>query len=77
MVNRVPMMPDVAGSGLHQPWRQPSDSALLVPAQTAFDISLQRSVSVELLLDPESLPVPPVGDCLRSAAQAVLGGRPA
>ena len=74
MVNRVPMMPDVAGSGLHQPWRQPSDSALLVPAQTAFDISLQRSVSVELLLDPESLPVPPVGDCLRSAAQAVLGG---
>ena len=73
-VDQVAMMPDVAGSGLHQPWRQPSDSALLVPAQTAFDISLQRSVSVELLLDPESLPVPPVGDGLRSAAQAVLGG---
>lgn len=74
VVNQVPMMPNVAGSGLHQPWRQPSDSALLLPEQTAFDISLQRSVSVELLLDPESLPVPPVGDYLRAAAQAVLGG---
>ena len=29
---------------------------------------------MELLLDPESLPVPPVGDYLRAAAQAVLGG---
>lgn len=71
--NEVVMMPDVAGGGLHQPWHQLSGSALLLRAETAFDISLQRSVSMELLLDPESLPVPVVGDCLRRAAEAVLG----
>ena len=72
-VNEVPMMPDVAGSGLHQPWRQLLGSALLLRAETAFDLSLQRSMSVELLLDPEVLPVPVVGDCLRRTARAVLG----
>jgi len=70
---QVPMMPDVAGSGLHQPWHQLMGSALLLRAETAFDLSLQRSMSMELLLDPESLPVPVVGDCLRRAAEAVLG----
>ena len=72
-VRRVPMMPDVAGSGLHQPWHQLMGSALLLRAEPAFDLSLQRSMSMELLLDPASLPVPVVGDCLRRAAEAVLG----
>ena len=72
-VTRVPMMPDVAGSGLHQPWHQLVGSALLLRAEPAFDLSLQRSMSMELLLDPASLPVPVVGDCLRRAAEAVLG----
>lgn len=72
-VNEVLMMPDVAGSGLHQPWQQLLGSALLLREEAAFDISLQRNVSVELLLDPESLPVPVEGDCLQRAAEAVLG----
>ena len=72
-VTQVPMMPDVAGSGLHQPWHPLVGSALLLRAEPAFDLSLQRSMSMELLLDPASLPVPVVGDCLRRAAEAVLG----
>ena len=72
-VTKVPMMPDVTGSGLHQPWHQMVGSALLLRAELAFDLSLQRSMSMELLLDPASLPVPVVGDCLRRAAEAVLG----
>ena len=72
-VTQVPMMPDVAGSGLYQPWHQLVGSALLLRAEPAFDLSLQRSMSMELLLDPASLPVPVVGDCLRRAAEAVLG----
>lgn len=72
-VTKVPMMPDVAGSGLHQPWHQLVGSALLLRAEPAFDLSLQRSMSMELLLDPAALPVPVVGDCLRRAAEAVLG----
>ena len=69
---QVIMMPDL-DSGLHQPWREPSDSALLLRSQTAYEVSLKRSVAVELLLDPETLPVPAVGDILRRAAEAVLG----
>ena len=72
-VNRVPMMPDVAGSGLHQPWRELAGSALLLPEHTAYDLSLQRAVAVELLDDPQSLLVSPAGDILRRAAQVVLG----
>lgn len=72
-LDEVVMMPDVAGSGLVQPWHRLSGSALLLRAETAYDISLQRNVSMELLLDPASLPVPVVGDCLRRAAEAVLG----
>lgn len=46
---------------------------MLVLSRTAYDITLQRSVAVELLLRPELLPVPAVGDVLRRAAEAVLG----
>ena len=69
---QVIMMPDL-DSGLYQPWREPSGSALLLRSPTAYEVSLKRSVAVELLMDPETLPVPAVGDILRSAAEAVLG----
>ena len=72
-VNQVPMMPDGAGSGLHLPWREAAGSALLLPEHTAYDLSLQRAVAVELLDDPKSLLVSPAGDILRRAAQVVLG----
>lgn len=72
-VNQVPMMPDGTGSGLRLPWSELADSLLLLPERTAFDISLQRSAAVELLLDPRSLRVPPAGDILHTAAQVVLG----
>ena len=69
---QVIMMPDL-DSGLYQPWREPTGSALLLRSPTAYDISLERSVAIELLIDPETLPVPPVGHLLRRAAEAVLG----
>ncbi len=69
---QVIMMPD-SDSGLYQPWHEPAGSALLLRAPTAYDISLERSIAVELLMDPETLPVPPVGHILRRAAEAVLG----
>ena len=72
-VSQVVMMPDVAGSGLHLPWRELAGSPLLLPEGTAFDLSLQRTVAVELLYDPRSLLVPPAGDILLTAAQVVLG----
>ena len=72
-VNRAVMMPDVAGSGLHLPWSEPADSPLLLPERTAFDLSLQRTAAVELLYDPMSLPIPPEGEILHTAARVVLG----
>ena len=69
----VTVMPDVAAGGVQQPWSELADSSLWLPTPTAFDISLQRIVSVELLLDPNALPVPAVGDTLHRAAEAVLG----
>lgn len=67
------MMPGLVDDGLHQPWRELSSSGMLVLSRTAYDVTLQRSVAVELLLRPGSLPVPAVGDVLRRAAEAVLG----
>ncbi|MYE57651.1 MAG: hypothetical protein F4X30_11330 [Acidimicrobiaceae bacterium] len=69
---QVIMMPD-SDSGLYQPWREPSGSALLLRAPTAYEISFQRKAAIRLLVDPETLPVPPVGQVLCRAAEAVLG----
>lgn len=70
---QVAMMPGLVDDGLHQPWLELSSSGMLVLSRTAYDITLQRSVAVELLLRPESLSVPAVGDVLRHVAEAVLG----
>ena len=69
---QVIMMPD-SDSGLYQPWREPSGSALLLRAPTAYDLSFQRKAAIGLLEDPETLSVPPVGHILRRAAEVVLG----
>ena len=66
-------MADLAGSGLHQPWPELPGSGLLTLSPTAYDLTLRRSVAVELLRDPMVLPVPAVGEVLRRAAEAVLG----
>ena len=67
------MMPDVAGSGLHLPWREPAGAALLLPEHTADELFIQRAAAVELLYDPHSLLVSPGGEMLRGAARVVLG----
>ncbi len=69
---QVPMMPDLTGTGIHQPLRELQGSALLVSSVAAAEISFQRALAAEPLLDPRQLPVPPGGAALRSAAEYVL-----
>ena len=73
IVPEFPGMPDVSGGGLWPLWVEAAGSAVLVPLQTAGELSLRRNVGVALLLDPRSLAVPAVGAVLRRAAEVVLG----
>ena len=69
---QVPMMPDPTGTGIHQPWRELPGTTFLVSSPAAAEISVQRALAAEPLLDPHHLPVSPVGGALRRAAQSVL-----
>lgn len=71
-IEKVTIMPEFHGSGIEQPWKEPRGSALLVPKEVADDLSLRRSLPVELLVDPDSLQVSPIGDALRDAAGHLL-----
>ena len=71
-IDKVTILPEFHGSWIEQPWREPRGSGLLLPKETADDISFQRSLPVKLLIDPESLQVSPIGDVLRSAARHLL-----
>ena len=65
-------MPDQTGTGIRQPWRELPVTPVLVPSPAAAEISVQRALAAEALLDPRQLPVPAVGGALRGAAQSVL-----
>ncbi len=69
---QVPMMPDLTGTGIHQPWRELPGTTFLVSSPAAAEISVQRALAAEPLLDPHHLPVPAVGGALQGAAQSVL-----
>ena len=69
---QVPMMPDPTGTGLHQPWRELQGTGILVSPATATELSFQRGLAAEPLLDPRHLPLAPVGGNLRASAEYVL-----
>ena len=73
IVPSIPHLTGLSSSVMGPLWVDPPGSPILLPAQVADELSLRRSLGVELLLDPRSLPVPAVGDVLTRAAEAALG----
>lgn len=71
-VDEAVLMPDLTGSGIVQPWREARGGAVLLPDETAADISFQLDMAMELTLDPASLHVAPIGAQVRQAAEYVL-----
>ena len=66
------MMPDLTGTGIHQPWRELPGTTFLVSSQAGAEISFQRALAAEPLLDPRNLPVPADGEALQGAAHSLL-----
>ena len=60
------------GRTLAEPWGAPVASDLLLPGNIASELTLRRSLSATLQLDPRDLPVPAGGSELCRAADHVL-----